>query len=186
MLPTDVILPIHSDFITSGNKNDLEKYLREFVFSLQEMYSNISQAINGTFRNDFGNGSNLWVPVLDGETTSGTFTYTHQSGYVYRQGILVDVWFDVQWSSAGTAAGDLYLILPYKVALVNQIPFVGLIQSSILTYTAGTSIHINGETDTYKGKFYNSGSGFTTATQQVVASGRLIGHLRYIGTQNER
>lgn len=185
MIPTDPNLPLHSDFIQGVDKKDLDKYIRELVFSLQQMYSNIAQGLNGQFRADFLPDSSSWFPVLDGESVSGTFTYTHQSGFVYRQGILIDVWFDVEWSSAGTASGNLYLILPYKVAVVNQIPFVGVIQSSGITYTGGTGININALTDTYKGILYNTGSGFTTATQQVVSSGRLIGYLRYVGVQDE-
>ena len=185
-LPTNIILPLHTEHITSGKPEDMEKYLRELNFALQQMYEQIAQATNGDIRADYGVGRQNWTPVLKGTTTPGTFTYNHQAGWVLRKGITTDVWFDVSWSSAGTAAGNLYVELPYKVAVSNQKPFVGVVQSSVLTYTGGTGIVINGIQDTYRGEFWNVGSGFTTANQAVVGAGQLIGHLRYIGQADER
>ena len=185
-LPSNIILPLHSDYIKSGKPEDLEKYLRELNFSLQQMYENIAQATNGDIRADHGVGNQNWIPILKGTSTEGTFTYTHQSGWALRQGIITDVWFDVAWSGSGAAAGNLYVELPYKVALSNDKPFVGVVQSSVITYTGGTEIVVNGISDTYRGEFWNVGSGFTTANQGIVAAGTLIGHLRYIGQADER
>jgi hypothetical protein len=178
-IPTNIILPL-------PNTDDLNVYLRELNFSLQTMYEQLAQGINGDIRADYAKGRELWTPVLKGSTVAGTFTYNHQAGWVLRQGIINDVWFDVSWSAAGTAAGNLYVELPYKVALSNQKPFVGIVQSSVLAYTGGTGIVINGISNTYRGEFWNVGSGFTTANQAVTASGQLIGHLRYIGQGDER
>ena len=178
-IPTNIILPL-------PNTEDLNVYLRELNYTLQTMYEQLAQGINGDIRADYGKGRELWTPVLKGTSTEGTFTYDHQAGWVLRQGIINDVWFDVSWSSAGTAAGNLYVELPYKVALSNQKPFVGVVQSSVLAYTGGTGIVINGISNTYRGEFWNVGSGFTTANQAVAASGQLIGHLRYIGKGDER
>ena len=130
-------------------------------------------------------GSKQFLPTLDG-STPGTFTYTHQTGWVLRQGLMVDVWVDVEWSATGTAAGDLFVELPYKVAVSEQMPFVGIVQPSAITYTGGTEIVINAINDTYRGEFWNTGDGFTTANQSVVSSGRLIFHIRYLGQGIER
>lgn len=185
-LPTNIIFPFHSEHIRSGNPQDLEKYLKELNFTLQQMYEDLAQGINGDIRADYATGRENWTPVLDGTSTSDDFTYSDQSGWVLRQGLITDVWFDVTWTSAGTAAGNLYVELPYKVALSNGKPFVGVVQSSAITYTGGTGIVVNGISNTYRAEFWNVGDGFTTANQAVVASGQLIGHLRYIGQQDER
>ncbi|NGX36866.1 MAG: hypothetical protein K1000chlam2_00011 [Chlamydiae bacterium] len=184
-LPSNIILPLHSDYIKSGEPKDMDDYMRELNFSLQRMYEMIAEAVNGTIRADFGVDSDLWTPLLKGTTTSGSFTYTHNTGWVLRQGIIVDVWFDIQWSATGGASGNLFIELPYKVALANQKPFVGVVQSSALTYTGGTGIVVNGISNTFRAEFWNVGSAFTTARQAVVGSGQLIGHIRYIGQQDE-
>ena len=175
-VPDGVILP---------QNYEKENYQNELVFSLESMYRQLAQGVNGTLRSDFGEERYLWKPILDGTGVSDTFTYTHQIGWAYRQGLIVDCWFDVLWTSAATAAGNLYLILPYQVAVTSEIPFVGIIQSSAITYTGGTGIVINAISDTFRGEFWNIGSGFTTANQSVVNSGRLIGYLRYIGKADE-
>jgi len=185
-LPTNIILPLRIEQIQSGRPEDMESYLRDLNLSLQQMYEQLAQGINGDIRSDFGVGRQLWTPVLQGSSASGTFTYTNQSGWSLRQGLTTDVWGDVAWSSAGTAAGNLYVELPYKVALSNDKPFVGVVQSSAITYTGGTNIEVNAISNTFRGEFWNSGSGFTTANQAVVASGQLIYHIRYIGQANER
>jgi len=185
-IPTTIILPSPSDYTKSGQPADLDVYFKELNFTLQNMYERLAQGINGDIRSDFGDARRLWKPILKGTSTAGTFTYTHQAGWSLRQGLITDVWGDVSWSNAGTAAGNLYVELPYEVALSNNKPFVGVVQSSALTYTGGTGIVINGIQSTFRGEFWNTGSGFTTANQAVVASGQLIFHLRYIGKANER
>jgi hypothetical protein len=183
-LPTTTILPLHSERIKEGGE-DLDSYLRELVFTLQRQYEDIAQAVNGDIRNDVSQGSKQFLPTLNG-STPGTFTYTKQVGWVLRQGLMVDVWGDVAWSSAGTAAGNLFVELPYKVAISETMPFVGIVQPSAVVYTGGTGIVINAIGDTYRGEFWNVGDGFTTANQSVVAAGRLIFHIRYLGQGIER
>lgn len=181
-LPTDHIYPLISDF---PNENDSQLYLRDLVFSLTQRDEELADAINGYFLGDSLAEDQQWTPVLQGSTT-GTFTYDHQTGWVQRKGITTDVWFDVQWTASGSASGNLYLILPYQVALSNDKPFVGIVQSSGITFTGGTSIVINAIQNTFRGEFWNTGSSFTTANQQVTSSGQLIGHIRYLGQQDER
>ena len=37
-IPSNIILPLHSEMVKSGKPDDLDKYLRELIFSLQTMY----------------------------------------------------------------------------------------------------------------------------------------------------
>lgn len=187
-LPSTIIFPLHSDKILSGDPKDLDKYMRELNFSLQRMYEELSQGINGDIRTNFSEASSTWTPTLNG-STPGVFTYTgggHQIGWVLRQGLMVDIFFDVKWTAKdGTVAGDLFLELPYQVALTEQKPFVGVVQSSSVAYTGGTELVINAISDTFTGEFWYTGDAVASANQQVVATGQLAGHIRYIGKQIE-
>jgi hypothetical protein len=149
------------------------------------MYEDVVENVNGEIQADVYVQRNQWTPILAGTTGAGDFTYDHNVGWSLRQGLNTEVWFDVSWSATGGATGNLFLELPYQVAVSLQKPFVGVCQSSVLAYTGGTGIVVNGIPDTYRAEFWNVGSGFTTANQSVVASGQLIGHLRYLGVENE-
>lgn len=184
-LPSTIQLPLHSDYIRSQNPEDMEKYMRELVFTLQTMYEDLADGINGQIRSDFQEQQQNWKPILKGTSADGTFTYTHQSGLVRKQGLLVDVWGDVQWSAQAGATGNLYVELPYIVANVNNMPLVGVVQPSSITFTGGTDLVINGIDDTYKGEFWYTGDGIATGNQAVVNSGRLIFHLRYLTKDDE-
>ena len=183
-LSPTIQLPLQTERILSDDPKELEKYLRELTFTLQRMYEELADNINGDIRNQALETGRKWTPTLNG-STSGTFTYDHQIGWILRKGLMVDLWFDIKWSAVGTAANNLYLELPYEVATSLQKPFVGVVQSSAFAYTGGTGIVINAIPNTYRGEFWNVGDGFTTANQSVVASGQLIGHIRYIGKQDE-
>lgn len=180
-LPETNILPLRQDF---EKWDDLNKYLRELVFELTERDVQVAEAVNGYIKANAFVQKDQWTPTLDGSTGNG-FTYTHQIGWVYRQRLLVDVWFDVAWS-ATTATGNLFLDLPYLVAVSAEKPFVGVVQSSTFAYTGGTGIVINAIPNTYRGEFWNVGTGFATANQAVAAAGQVIGHVRYIGVFDER
>lgn len=179
-LPTSFILPNQP---TSTGIENVKVYLEDLTVALQDMYQQIALTVNGDIRADAFQENEQWIPTLQG-STNGTFTYSHQSGWVLRQGLITDIWFDVQWS-ATTASGNLYIELPYEVAMSAQMPFMGVCQPSGFAYTGGTEVVINGIPSTYRGEFWNTGTGFTTANQSVVASGRIIGTLRYIGIANE-
>jgi len=187
-LPTNIILPIHTGRIESGKPEDLSDYFRDLIFELQSMYEDIANAVNGNIKADYNVTQGSWIPKVKGSTTPGSFTYTNQVGYSLRRGIVTDVWFDVSWTAAGTAAGNLIVELPYKVAKVSTAgtkPFVGVVQPSSVTYTAGTDLVVNATPDTFDGEIWTIGDGVPTANQAVVGSGQLIGHVRYIGQQNE-
>lgn len=184
-LPSTIILPLQPETFL-GDFESVNNYLRELSVSLQDMYASMAANVNGDFKADSFIQRDQWTPRLAGTSSTGSFTYTHNVGWVLRKGIMTDIWFDIQWTASGGAAGNLYVELPYKVAVSEEKPFVGVCQSSGLTYTGGTGIVVNGIPDTFLGEFWNVGSGFTTANQTVVSSGQLIGHLRYIGIANER
>lgn len=182
-LPSTINLPLHQETLYE-DINDIQIYLKELTVALQDMYIDIAQAVNGDISTN-DQVENDWTPTLAGTTIAGTFTYTHQIGWSLRQGIMTDVWFDIGWSASGLAAGNLYIELPYLVNLSEEKPFVGVCQTSDITYTGGTGIVINGIPNTYRAELWNVGSGFTTANQAVVSSGQVIGHLRYIGVDDE-
>lgn len=185
-LPTNIVFPIVPTDVSASDLTQINKYLTEQSFSLQRMYEQLAQGINGSIRTSFAVGNQNWTPTVQGTSTTGTFTYTQQDGWVLRQGLLVDLWADVKWTSAGTATGEIFLNLPYKVANSNNNPFTGIVQSGLLTYTAGEAIFINATPNTYIGRLMNTGTGIGMSAQQVTATGRLIIHLRYIGQADDR
>jgi hypothetical protein len=180
-VPIDLDLPIRP---LTENPEELSKYITDLTYTLERSYQRTAEGINGYIKTEFAQQDERFTPTLNG-STSGTFTYVHQNGWVFKQGLIVDFWFDVQWS-ATTAAGNLQINLPYIVANTANLPFVGVVQPSAIAYTGGTEMVVNANSNSYIATFYNTGSGFTTAPQSVTASGRVIGHLRYISQQDER
>jgi len=182
-LPSNINFPLRVDFTEI---EDVDRYMRDLTFEIQNMYEELAQGINGDIKGDAFTQKENWTPTLDGTAISGTFTYDHQIGWAYRQGLMVDIWFDISWSDPGISAGNLYLQLPYKVANSNQKPFSEVMQTSNISYGAGKSLlSINAIPNTYRGEIWASGSGLATANLSVPTSGQLIGHCRYLGVQNE-
>jgi len=180
-LPTNIILPS-----PTADPESFIKYQQDLISSLQSMYEDIAENVNGEFRSEYGpDEGGSWTPILKGTTSAGIFTYSSQVGWALRKGIMVDAWFDIIWTSQSGASGNLYVELPYLVAVSNGMPFVGTIQSSGITYSGGTGIVINAIQNTFRGELWNVGSGFTTANQSVTSSGRITGSIRYIGQEYE-
>jgi hypothetical protein len=161
-VPENWNFPLHAEKILSLRGPDRERYWRELIFDLKRMYEELAYGINGNLRSYVSESPITWTPTLNGSTT-GTFTYDHQVGWLWRQGNFIELWFDVKWTAVGTAANNLYLELPYEVALSDQKPFVGAVQSSGVTYTGGTNLFINAIPDTLRGEFWYTGSGVTAA-----------------------
>ena len=141
-LPTDIKLPDVPDDLEKGPVTD---YLNELVFELQNSYERTTYNVNGSFRNSGEVDGTEWIPTISGSTTAGTSTYTKQVGWSLRQGIMTEIWFDIEWGAIGGRAGTLRLELPYKVisnppatgGFPGQ-PFVGAAYTSQLNYmTAG-------------------------------------------------
>lgn len=178
-LKTDIILPEPTDFADNPGE-----YVERLVNNLQDMYEDIADTVNGTFRNNaFVDGSE-WIPTLSGSTSSGSFTYTNQYGWVYRQGLLVDIWGSVIWS-ATTATGNLVVNLPYLVTRTSGQPFIGECSTSGITYASGTCAVISALSNTYTANIIISGSGISSNTLAVSSTGTINFHLRYIGVSDE-
>ncbi|MDX1532800.1 MAG: hypothetical protein R3230_01185 [Nitrosopumilaceae archaeon] len=184
-LPVDWQFPVGLENTGDDNTLPSSEKFKDLTFNVKQMYQKLAQGVNGNFRGSPLEESRKWTPTFAGTTNAGNFTYNHQTGWVYRQGLLVDIWFDVYWSTLGGATGNLYLNLPYKVAKSNNVPFVGVIQQSNIVLTAGNSLVINAIPDTYRGEIWCKGGSTTTAVvtkrQAVKSTVQLIGHIRYIG-----
>jgi len=180
-LPSEIKLPLRVDY---ANEGDLDRYLRDLVFEIQTMYEDIANNVNGFIRNDTEVDQAQWVPTLNG-TVAGNFTYGNQVGWSIRRGIYTELFFDISWT-ATTAAGGLYLELPYRVTLSAGYPFHGFVRSSGIAYGAGyTYLSINAVPDSYTGNIGVAGSGMASAQLTVPASGSLFGHISYIGISDE-
>lgn len=166
---------------------EVDNYLNELVKDIKDEYEQLVKGINGTLQASCFTQKQQWIPTLAGTTNIGAFTYTRQVGWVLRQGIMVDVWADMMWTSEGGATGSLYANLPYRVANSDQIPFQCAVHTSTFAYGAGhTSMHMLAEPNSYRGYFWGSGSGAVTAQLNVPPVGQIIYHTRYIGVQDER
>jgi hypothetical protein len=186
-IPNDIILPVPNE-TTTNTPESLNRYLVELVRSLEDMYRELSEGSNGDFRTSFSDENRIWTPTIkDTADSTTTFTYTRQIGWVLRKGLVVDAWFDVQWTAVagGTINGKMFLELPYKIAITDSNPFSSSVRTSTFAYTGGTSCFMDALSDTFRGDIWNSGSGFSTARQDSRSAGRIIGHIRYIGQQDE-
>ena len=163
---TTIIFPQPGERVFSpGNSLELQTYHQELIFTLERMYERLAQGINGNIRASILGADEQWTPIVRDSANSGTtFTYSHQVGWVFRQGIFVDCWFDVQWTAnTGAITGNMYVELPYLVAITDEKPFVGVVQPSGFTFTGGTACVVNGIDNSYRAEIWNTGDAFTTA-----------------------
>lgn len=183
-LPTDIIFPLHSDRINSENPKDREDYMSELVFSLTTMYENISETVNGNMSNDQTLGMLNYTPVVTGTTgVNGAETYSKQTGWYLRQGLMVDVWVDIAFTGhAGT--GNTQISLPYTSAITNNEPFQGMLVATTIAYSAGyTQISWNVPSDSIIANVLETGSGQPLQSLPMAAAATFCGHIRYIGQQ---
>ena len=132
-LPTNIILPEPTDFQDNPNL-----YVDNLVNKLEDMYESISINVNGIYRNNIDLDGSSWIPTLSGSTSAGSYTYTKQVAWVFRQGLLNDVWASISWS-ATTATGQLLINLPYEVIKSSiGLSFNGTCTTSGITYASGT------------------------------------------------
>jgi len=182
-LPTDTVYP---NFEPTEEIGTLNEYIEDLVEVLQDRDTEISLTVNGKILSSFLNPPDQWQPTLYGSTVAGNFTYEERVGWCLRQGLMTDVYFDLRWSANGGATGNLYIELPYRVANSTSKPFVGVVQTATLAYGAGQSyLTLNAIPNTYRCEIWSSGSGNATANISAVPAGQLIGHVRYIGVDNE-
>ena len=165
-LPLNIILP-----------EDLKELHRDLTL----MYEDIATVVNGY--------QDTWTPTVEGDTTVGVGTYTTQTGYYYRQGLLCDCWFSVVLS-AHTGTGDMKVKLPFKIKDSSDV-WIGEVLDSNLTYPSGTKVVLSGINDTFFVGLTVCGDGIASAAVQldtavqVVTPWTLTGHIRFIGVADE-
>lgn len=177
-LPITTILPLHSEEIKEGG-DALEKYMTELILKLERQYEDVAQAINGDISGYLDSGSNKYVPIVEGKTTAGTGTYSNQAGLVLRQGLMVDVWFDVSWT-AHTGTGNTEVSLPYEVADLQDSIFTGHIETRGLTFSGYIGGIARNNTFLFGLRDIVSGSSFANISI-LNGSARIVGHVRYLG-----
>lgn len=185
-LPSNIIFPLHSDRIKSDDPKERDDYIRELVFSLQRMYENIAGSVNGSISNDQTQGLTNYTPVVTGTTgVNGVETYARQTGWYFRQGLMVDIWVDIEFTGH-TGTGDTQISLPFKSAVTSNDPFHGLMVAGTIAYTGGyTQISWNVPSDSIVTNVLETGDGQTLQSLPMAAAATFRGHIRYIGKQNE-
>lgn len=163
--------------LTPPPKDDV--YLNKLVDELEENLTQINTQINGTIRSNSSEENKIWTPTLKGTTTEGTYGYSAQNGTVYRQGLIVDVWGEIAWTTS-TGTGNLYVELPYVVAESSGSPFVG---HAMLT--GSTSNHgVRAIPGTYRLEILVQGASIANVNANIT-NRTLRFHCRYIGKQDE-
>lgn len=191
-LPINYKLPELND---AKSPEQMTSYLQDLTYELQNMYEQTAQNVNGVFRNSGDVDGSEWIPTIYGSTSAGNITYTKQVGWALRQGILTEIWFDIEWTSIGGAAGSINIDIPYKVipnpAFAGGFPpqpFNGAAFTSKLNYmTAGqTAVTISPIPNTFYAHIVAYGTGALNASAVPIQSnGRVAGSVRYIGVEDE-
>ena len=112
-----------SNIVTTGNITAVDATLSGGVY--------VGGTAAANYLDDYEEGS--WTPVVTGSSTSGTGTYTRQTGYYTKVGRLVTAWFDLGWS-AHTGTGGLQISLPFAT---NGASYQ---LGAFISYAAGLSI----------------------------------------------
>jgi hypothetical protein len=182
-LPTNVDLPIHD---VGESQENLDRYLKDLIYQLQETYSLIADNVNGSIRS-YADTQLLWTPTINGSTTTSGVVYTKQVGWSIRQGIFTHIFFDVAWSSIGTSSGNMYLALPYKTIVTEGEPFVSAVALSGITITPYTALFISAIPNSYQGNILKTGQALTSDNLKITdaTSGSIQGNLFYIGVEDE-
>lgn len=176
-LPTDINLPTPENLLSEDSTYNVETYLKELNNQLENMYQDVAQNVNGYIKE--------WQPIVIGLSTAGTGTYTNQSGWIRRAGILTECWLDVAWS-AHTGTGSVAIQMPYQAAISNGSPFVGTIESSIANAFPGFSyLTWRVEPNTLNGVIVKNGTGVPSAGLAIAGTGGFRGYIRYIGKEFE-
>src|SRR5690606_310373 len=126
----------------------LELYMRDLITTLTTMYQDIVQNCDGNIRQ--------WTPIVFGFTTAGTATYSRQTGWYLRAGLMVDLWFDIQWSGH-TGTGALILQLPYKAAATENFPWMDAVFTTLALTAGYTSTMISANSDSIQGVVLQAG-----------------------------
>lgn len=189
-IPETLLFPEFTES-TASDPLLLQKFNRELVRTLSKSYEDIAGEINGILRNSVEVVENPYIPTINDTAPGGSFAfdYVHQYGWVLRQGLFVDVWFDVSWNNGVNFGGNLYLELPYKVATLTTAPteklFVGALQVDSLSYTGDYCV-INAIPNSRRGEIWECTTAAADANVAFEAAGQIMGHIRYVGVGIER
>ena len=123
---------------------------------------------------DYEEGS--FTPTIQGTTTTGTASYTTQTGKYTKIGQLVDIYIQINWSSfTGSGVFEVHGLpftnksdeAPCGVVMYNQVDIPN-ITGTVGDYTAYMN---TGDT---KLRFYTSGDNATWVAQTADAAGQFI------------
>ena len=184
-IPSEIILPEPPASIDG----ELRSYLYDYTKEIQRIYENIAISTNGTYLyanpdSAVGYDQNVWQPEVFGVSVAGAGTYDHQVGYTVRKGIVVNAFFDIQWS-AHTGSGNFYVELPYKVRKADNMPFVGTAQTSNFTLGSIDYAVFNAIPNTYRLELWSVTTAAATANIALDTAARVIGSITYIGQEDE-
>ena len=184
-LPSQKVFPFNiENFPTLDEEAQLIQW-KEKISSLHEMYEDIVQVVNGdmTYIGFDSADQSQVIPLISGTTSKGIGTYSDREIWRLRQGLLCHIWFDISWT-AHTGTGNIYVDLPWEVALTSYDPFIGTIESDNINLTSTYSwLTINCQSSTFKGNIIRSGDSITSSPLPMQTSGRLKGYVKYIGKQ---
>lgn len=181
-LLSNIDLPLRRDY---PDPEDQDRYLDDLVDELQKMYEKTAENVNGSIRNYADVDQTKWTPEIATDGVNGTIVYKWQYGWVLRQGIITDVWMDVAWSSIGTSTGRLYVNLPYRVTLGGNLEFPGVCQMSDFNFGPYSYYCLNARPNTYRCELWGCSSLSSTVWESIQGNGQIIGHIRYIGVEDE-
>lgn len=184
-LPSNIIFPKDIEEFPELPEEYQKTQWKEMVVTLQNMYEDLVDNINGTHEHIIFNSSQQdpVIPQVEGSSSAGVATYGDREAYHVRNGLISQMWFDIAWT-AHSGSGDLIVKLPYSVANGELIPFVGTIQIHNINLSSGyTYAVVNCAPNTFDGVVMECGSGVPTQAIALPSSGRIIGYVRYIGKE---
>lgn len=122
-----------------------------------------------------------WTPVIAGDATAGSNTYSLQAGNYMRIGNLVIAQFFVTMTAKdGAMAGNIYVSLPVTVRNTSNMFFSGALRQSNITLTAGyTWLTLTPTPNTSRAFIQQSGTGVAVAN---IAAAGIAATTSVIGT----
>ena len=73
-LPIEWIFPLNEERLNSNEPKQIGQYVQELITTLNSMYKDVSQGINGDIKQ--------FTPEIFGDTVQGKATYSVQDGWV--------------------------------------------------------------------------------------------------------
>ena len=181
-LPINVTLPLDHDLIKSQNPQQLFEYMRKLVYVLTVHIQQANQSANGNI-SQITDTNTPGYEFVQGSTAAGNGTYSNCIIWTRRSNLLTTSWFDITWS-ATTGTGNVLVQLPYFSQPSTQLPFIGVIESDSMTFTAGyTYLTGNLTPGTNLLGINQNGSGQPVLALPISGTGHLRGFISYVGQQ---